>query len=105
MFLNIIAQHFEIMIILNSSPFFGVKILVQESESKGLIADEWQHKTDCTVREGVKKKSCNIVTTYVGGRMGNYTKFIYFFHGPNSSKSAKKFFCWWGLGVGGMVGR
>ena len=44
------------------------------------------------VREGVKKKSCNIVTTYVGGQTGNYTKFIYFFHGPNSSKSAKKFF-------------
>ena len=42
--------------------------------------------------EGVKKKSCNIVTTYVGGRTGNYTKFIYFFHGPNSSKSAKKIF-------------
>ena len=50
------------------------------------------------------KKSCNIVTTYVGGRTGNYTKFIYFFHGPNSSKSAKKFFCWWGWGVGGVVG-
>ena len=46
------------------------------------------------LREGVKtKKSCNIVTTYVGGRTGNYTKFVYFFHGPNSSKSAKKFFC------------
>ena len=41
------------------------------------------------------KKNCNIV----GGRMGNYTKFIYFFHGPNSSKSAKKFF------LGGVVGR
>ena len=36
------------------------------------------------------KKSCNIVTTYVGRQTGNYTKFIYFFHGPNSSKSAKK---------------
>ena len=46
-----------------------------------------------SVQGGVqKKKSCNIVTTYVGGRTGNYTKFIYFFHGPNSSKSAKKFF-------------
>ena len=39
-----------------------------------------------------KKKSCNIVTTYVGGRTGNYTKFIYFFHGPNSSKSERFFF-------------
>ena len=58
------------------------------------------------IREGFKKKkSCNIVTTYVGGRTGNYTKFIYFFHGPNSSKSAKKFFCWLGWGVRGMVGR
>ena len=44
------------------------------------------------LKERVKKKSCNIVTTYVGGQTGNYTKFIYFFHGPNSSKSAKKFF-------------
>ena len=59
----------------------------------------------CPLREGFKKikKSCNIVTTYVGGRMGNYTKFIYFLHSPNSSKFAKKFFL---MGVGGvMVGR
>ena len=41
---------------------------------------------------GGQKKSCNIVTTYVGERTGDYNKFIYFFHGPNSSKSAKKFF-------------
>ena len=48
---------------------------------------------------GSKKKSCNIVTTYVGGRTGDYTKF-FFFHGPNSSKSAKKFFFVRGLGGG-----
>ena len=35
---------------------------------------------------------CVAIKAYVGRRMGNYTKFIYFFHGPNSSKSAKKFF-------------
>ena len=48
-----------------------------------------------------KKKSCNIVTTYVGRRTGNYTKFINFFHGSNSSKSSKKYFSWlgWGWGV------
>ena len=45
-------------------------------------------------REGFKK-SCNNVTTYIGGWTGNYTKSIYFFHGPKSSKYAKKFFCWW----------
>ena len=36
--------------------------------------------------------------------MGNYTKFIYFFHGPNSSKSAKKFFVGGGLGGGWWLG-
>ena len=41
----------------------------------------------------VLKKSCNIVTTYVGRRTGNLiTPNLFFFHGPNSSKSAKKFF-------------
>ena len=54
------------------------------------------------LREGVKKKSCNIVTTYVGGWTGDYTKFI-FFHGPNSSKSAKNSF--FVKGLGGGVGR
>ena len=56
----------------------------------------WCHKKNGT-KGGGQKKSCNIVTTYVGRRTGNYN-FIIFFHGPNSSKSAKKFFL---LGGGG----
>ena len=35
----------------------------------------------------------------VGGQMGNYTKFNIFFHGPNSSQYAKKFFSQLGWGL------
>ena len=54
------------------------------------------------VREGFKKKkSCNIVTTYVGGRMGNYTKFIFFFMVPIHPNLQRNFFVGGGGGLGG----
>ena len=52
---------------------------------------------------GQKKKSCNIVTTYVGGRTGNYTKFI-FFSWSQFIQICKEIFFVGGLGVGWWVG-
>ena len=74
------------------------ELIVISSDDSDVISESVQPTKSLSgvtllVREGVKKKkSCNIVTTYVGGKTGNYTKFINFLHGPNSSKSAKKFF-------------
>ena len=80
--------------------FSGFTVAEGTLESPMHCGEQHDGKSESLYKGGVqKKKSCNIVTTYVG----NYTKFIYFFHGPNSSKSAKKFFVGWGGGLGGWL--
>ena len=64
-----------------------------------------KHLTYCTIFTlikggGQKKKSCIIVTTYVGGRTGNYSKFIYFFSWSQFIQICKEILLL--VGVGGQ---
>ena len=75
------------------------ELIVISSDDSDVISESVQPTKSLSgvtllVREGVKKKkSCNIVTTYVGGRTGNYTKFIFFFMVPIHPNLQRIFFC------------